>query len=84
MLELSQLLKAWSESALGDERGAIWAKMLQIRADQVFSIGTVNGALQPIVRSARLRNLPDKGLFGFEPLSFFGAYLPDTFFYGEA
>ena len=57
--------------------------MLTLRADQVFSIGTVNGALQPVVRSSRLRNVPEDGLYGFTPTSFLGAYMPDTFFYEE-
>ncbi len=84
VLQLLRLLQEWGESELAQERAGIWAKMLEIRADQVFSIGTVNGALQPVVRSTRLRNVPDKGLYGFEPLSFLGAYLPDTFFFSEA
>lgn len=84
VLELSDLHKAWGDSATREDRAAIWARMLRIRAEQVFSIGTVSGALQPVVRSSLLRNLPDKGLYGFEPLSFLGAYLPDTFFLAGA
>jgi peptide/nickel transport system substrate-binding protein len=57
--------------------------MLAIRADQVFTIGTINASLQPVVRSSRLQNVPEDGLFGFVPTSFFGAYSPDTFFYDE-
>jgi peptide/nickel transport system substrate-binding protein len=49
----------------------------------VFSIGTVNSALQPIVRSSRIRNLPEEALYGFIPTSYLGAYMPDTFFYAE-
>lgn len=84
VLELARLQQVWSDSESIREREEIWARMLELRADQVFSIGTVSGALQPVVRSAHLRNLPETGLYGFEPLSFIGAYLPDTFFYGEA
>lgn len=83
VIQLVRLLQEWGESALAEDRAEIWAKMLALRADQVFSIGTVNGALQPVVRSTKLRNLPEKGLYGFEPLSFLGAYLPDTFFLDE-
>ena len=35
--------------------------MLQIWADQVFSIGTVAGVLQPVVVNAKLRNVPEEG-----------------------
>ena len=77
------LLKAWRQTTTTEERAAIWHKMLAIRADQVFTIGTVSGALQPVLRSALMRNVPEKGLYGFEPTSYLGAYLPDTFFYAE-
>ncbi|EHS49433.1 ABC transporter, substrate binding protein (oligopeptide), partial [Rhizobium sp. PDO1-076] len=36
---------------------------------------------QPIARSKRLRNIPDKALFGFDPTSYLGVYMPDTFWY---
>ncbi|MGL4279832.1 MAG: ABC transporter substrate-binding protein [Albidovulum sp.] len=84
VLELLRLLQQWGDSEHQAERAEVWGRMLTIWADQVFSIGTVNGALQPVVRSARLQNVPEEALYGFEPLSFFGAYLPDTFFFEEA
>ncbi len=80
---LLDLVAQWDRSDTPAARTAIWHQILQLRADQVFSIGTVSGALQPIVRSARLRNVPEQGLYGFEPTSQLGAYLPDTFFYAE-
>ena len=80
---LLRLMADWGNSTSTEQRAQIWARMLALRADQVFSIGTVNGALQPVVSSSRLRNVPTDGLYGFEPTSYFGAYLPDTFFYQE-
>ncbi len=81
--ELVRLLKEWLNTTTTDQRTAIWHKMLAIRADQVFTIGTVSGALQPVLRSSLMRNVPEEALYGFEPTSFLGAYLPDTFFYAE-
>ena len=81
--KLVALLRQWRRTTSTQERQDIWHQMLEIHADQVFSIGTVNGALQPIVRSARLRNVPEKALYGFEPTSYLGAYMPDTFWYDE-
>ncbi|MCF7698691.1 ABC transporter substrate-binding protein [Loktanella sp. M215] len=78
--QMLDLLATWQNSVDPADRTAIWHKMLALKADQVFSIGTVNGALQPVVRNAALVNVPDKALYGFEPTSFLGAYLPDTFF----
>jgi peptide/nickel transport system substrate-binding protein len=79
--ELSQLLDSWMLSTSSEQRAEIWDRMLAIHADQVFSIGTVNGGLQPLARSARLKNVPDTGLYGFEPTSYLGVYMPDTFWF---
>lgn len=76
---LRALLDQWLLSRYREERERIWSEMLAIHADQVFTIGTVNATLQPVARSARLHNLPEQGLFGFQPTSYFGAYNPDTF-----
>ncbi|MFV2054261.1 ABC transporter substrate-binding protein [Aliiroseovarius sp. YM-037] len=81
--ELVALLRQWRSTTSTEQREVVWHKMLEINADQVFSIGTVNSALQPIVRSSRLRNIPEKALYGFAPTSYLGAYMPDTFWYDE-
>lgn len=80
---LSQLLDAWLLTTTTEQRAQIWEQMLEIHADQVYSIGTVNGTLQPVVKSDRLQNVPDDGLYGFEPMSYLGVYMPDTFWYKE-
>jgi peptide/nickel transport system substrate-binding protein len=77
--ELVDLVRRWRRSLSHDERVEIWHRMLTIHADQVFTIGTVNGAQQPVVRAARLQNLPERGLIGYQPTSFLGIYMPDTF-----
>ncbi|MBP1843367.1 peptide/nickel transport system substrate-binding protein [Rhizobium petrolearium] len=82
-IELVDLMRAWRRASTFAEREAIWHRMLQRFTDQVFTIGIVNAALQPVVRSSRLRNMPDKGLFGFDPTSYLGVYLPDTFWLEE-
>jgi peptide/nickel transport system substrate-binding protein len=82
--ELIELYKAWRRSTTHAERRAIWQKMLSINAEQLFSIGVVNGTLQPVVVSKHLRNVPDKGLYSFEPGAFFGRYMPDTFWFDRA
>jgi peptide/nickel transport system substrate-binding protein len=81
--ELMTLLGEWGRSTDTATRGRLWHRMLAIRAENVFTIGTVNGALQPVLRNARLRNVPDKALYGFEPTSYFGAYGMDSFFMDE-
>ncbi len=82
--ELSALHKAWRHSTSSDDRRKVWREMLAIHAEQVFTIGIVNSALQPVVTSRRLRNVPETGWFSFEPGAFFGVHMPDTFWLGDA
>jgi peptide/nickel transport system substrate-binding protein len=81
--KLVDLLGEWRHASTTDERRRIWDEMLTLYSDQVFSIGIVNAALQPMMRAARLQNMPDKGLFGFDPTCYLGVYMPDTFWYQE-
>ncbi len=82
--ELQRLNLIWRREASTEKRAAIWRQMLQIHADQVFTIGVVSGTLQPVVVSNRLRNVPLEGVFNWEPGAHFGIYRPDTFWLGEA
>lgn len=82
-VELCALQKQWRSSAHMSERSEIWHKMLSIFTDQVFSIGLVNGTPQPILHTSYLRNVPEKGLWGFNPTSFLGVYMPDTFWLAD-
>ena len=78
------LYREWLSADSDDRRAAVWAQMLERYTDQVFSIGTVNGTRQPVVVSRRLRNVPDEGLYAWEPTANFGVYRPDTFYFVEA
>ena len=84
ILELIALHTQWRRSASHDERTQIWHRMLQIHADQVFTIGIVNRTSHPIVVANRLKNVPEKGIYSFEPGAFFGVYMPDTFWLADA
>jgi peptide/nickel transport system substrate-binding protein len=80
---LVDLLEEWKHSTDQAERGAVWTKMLDLYSDQVFSIGIVNASRQPVLRSARLQNMPESGLYGFNPTCYLGVYKPDTFWLAE-
>ena len=85
--EVQRLLDLWREWRQADKvsaQRAVWQEMLQLNADQVFAIGIVNGTRQPVVVSRRMRNVPQTGLWAFQPSSYFGLYMPDTFFYADA
>ena len=65
----------------GTEHAAIWHEMLRIWADEVFSIGLIGGVLQPVVVNARLRNVPEDGIYNWDPGAHFGMYRPDGFWF---
>jgi peptide/nickel transport system substrate-binding protein len=79
--ELLTLYRDWRRSETTAERRVIWEKMLSISSEQVFTIGIVSETAQPVVVSDRLHNVPEKGLYSFEPGAFFGMYQPDTFWF---
>lgn len=78
---LMELAHAWEEATTDGDRAAAWNEMLKIHADQVYGIGIVAGAPQPVVVSNRLRNVPKKGIWAWEPGAHFGIYRPDEFFF---
>jgi len=82
--ELEDLYRGWFAAKTSEERTEIWHKMLRIEADQVFTIGIIAGVLQPIVVSNRLRNVPEEGVFNWDPGAFFGIYHMDAFWFAPA
>ena len=79
--KLRDLFGQWLATAAEDKQRDIWHQILQIWADEVFSIGTVGGVLQPIVVNDKLRNIPEKGIYNWDPGAFFGIYKPDHFWF---
>lgn len=80
---LLALNAAWIAAKTAAEQADAWHRMLAIRADQAFSIGTVRGVPQPVVVNAFLRNVPERGVYNWEPGAHFGVYHPDTFWFAE-
>ena len=82
--ELRQLGDEWREAGGTEPRTRIWKRILEIDAEQQFSIGIVAAVKQPVVVSGRLHNVPRVGLYNWDPGSFFGIYRPDSFWLDEA
>ncbi len=78
---LMELAAAWEDATDDDTRSAIWREMLAIHADQVFAIGTLAEAPQPIVVNRALRNVPERALWAWDPGAHFGVHRPDEFFF---
>lgn len=82
-IELSGLYQQWMATADEETQQKIWTRMLEINADQQFTIGTVTGQFQPIVAARTMRNIPDRAIFSWEPTSLMGIYRLDQFFYAK-
>ena len=82
-VELMKLNSQWREAATREERAKIWHRMLQIHAEQQFVIGVIAGVAQPVVVRNTLRNVPEKGIYNWDPGAFFGIYRPDTFWFSK-
>jgi peptide/nickel transport system substrate-binding protein len=75
--ELLRLHGEWRQAGDRAARERIWHRILSIGADQLYTIGVIAGVLQPVVVSNRLRNLPEKGMYNWEPGAHFGLYRID-------
>ncbi|PPR79392.1 MAG: putative ABC transporter-binding protein [Alphaproteobacteria bacterium MarineAlpha2_Bin1] len=76
---LNELLVKWQNTSDQNKRKKIWQDMLDIHADQVYSIGIVSGVKQPVVVRKNLKNVPENGIYNWDPGAHFGIYMPDTF-----
>lgn len=80
---LMELVHEWQISTTVEAREAVWTEMLSIHAGQLYAIGILNGAPQPIVVSNRLRNVPEQAMWAWEPGAHFGIHRPDEFFFAD-
>ncbi|SET72698.1 ABC transporter substrate-binding protein [Oceanicella actignis] len=78
---LLELFKEWNRAADRDARARVWREMLDIHARNVFSIGIVNMAPQPVIANTRLRNVPAEGIYAWDPGAQLGVHRIDEFFY---
>ena len=79
--ELLELYDRWLAATKSAEREVIWQEMLSAHADNVLTIGIVTGVPQPVAVKSGLVNLPEKGIYAWDPGAVFGVYRPDTFWW---
>ena len=79
--QLLDLYREWVGALAPGRRAAIWGRMLDIHADQVYSIGIAAAIPQPVVVNARLRNVPERGIYNWEPGAHLGIHRMDTFWF---
>jgi peptide/nickel transport system substrate-binding protein len=80
---LRELADAWHRTVDKDERARIWGEILSIHAEETYTIGVVSDVPQPVVVNDHLRNVPQEGIYNWDPGAYFGVYKPDTFWFTE-
>lgn len=80
---LLALNQDWRAARSTGERAAIWREMLNIQAENVFTIGLIAAVPQPVVINDALRNVPRKAVYNWDPGAQFGIYRPDTFWFDD-
>ncbi len=83
-VRLLELLDEWYATLDGSRREAIWHEMLRTHAENLFTIGLVAGVRQPVVVNLNLRNVPEEGVYNWDPGAHFGIYEPDTFWFATS
>jgi peptide/nickel transport system substrate-binding protein len=82
--KLLDLSLAWDRATTDHIRSEIWKEMLSIHADQVYGISVLAETPQPIVVSNRLRNVPEKAIWAWDPGAHFGIHRMDEFYFDES
>ncbi|MDJ1159457.1 ABC transporter substrate-binding protein [Chelatococcus sp. SYSU_G07232] len=83
-LKLMKLYEEWLASDEEGEKAAIWRQMLALHAENQWSIGTVAGAIQPVVVRQGLTNLAGNPIYSWEPTALGGIYRIDEVFWDRA
>ncbi len=81
---LLDLYTTWMNTGNRDVQRDAWTEMLRNHAENQWAIGTISGALQPIVVRNGLHGLPAKALYSWEPTAMIGIYRPDEIFWNKA
>jgi len=81
---LLDLYTTWMNTGNRSVQRDVWTEMLHNHAENQWSIGTISGALQPIVVRNGLQGLPAKALYSWEPTAMLGIYRVDEIFWNKA
>lgn len=82
--ELLSHYKEWLTTGSEEKRAEAWDHILAIHAEQVLTIGTVQGVVQPVVVRDTMKNVPEKAVYSWDPGAQFGLLHMDAFYYENA
>ncbi len=80
---LLALADDWHHTTDPQARATIWREMLDIHAEQQFAIGILSEAPQPVVVAKDLRNVPENGIWAYDPGAHFGIHRVDEFYFAD-
>ncbi len=80
---LLELAAIWESATDTETKSQVWREMLKIHADQIYAIGILSEAPQPVVVSRHLENVPQKALWAWDPGAHFGIHRMDEFFFNN-
>ena len=78
---LLELYDQWIAATSRAGKVAAWDEILQIHAEQVYTIGLIAQVPQPVVVAKALRNVPVEGIYNWDPGAQFGMYRPERFWF---
>ena len=81
--KLLEYFNAWKSATNDDQRRAAWDEILKIYSAECYTIGVVADVMQPVAVKTTLRNVPEEGVYNWEPHGQLGIYRPDTFWFAE-
>ncbi len=79
--QLLALYDKWIDAKSPEVKIEAWREILEIHAEEVYTIGLVAEVPQPIVVASALRNVPEKGIYNWNPGAQFGIYRPERFWF---
>ena len=77
--QLVELYNDWKSATTLSDRQNIWHQMLALRAEETFDIGIISSDRQPVVISNKLKNVPENGIYGWDPGAQYGIHRMDEF-----
>jgi len=80
---LLDLYARWMSTGDNAVQAETWREMLQNHVENQWSIGTIAGAIQPVIVRNGLINVPKKALYSWEPTAMLGVYRIDEFYWDK-
>src|SRR3546814_9176429 len=65
--KLLELYDQWQLAQSREQKVAAWQQILDIHAQQIYTIGIIAQVPQPVVVANTLRNVPEEGIYNWDP-----------------